>query len=276
MTRSCPRCGAHYQGIDVLWYPSFTTTQESDATILSYLTDIPVRAAAIKADIAQYAPGTFWMIGETNSSNQATLTPDKPLGAVFAAGDALSWLAQGARPSTGGSKPTRRTAAAPTNPTYSMFNTEGNPQTPYWGWLLASKLAQPGALLSVDTANTSANVLAFASTLARRQAGRSVYQHQHDSERDGDLRDWLEPGTAHRMAVQQPGSHHHQAGNRGSSIRDGATRISDRTGKIGHNQRLLRPWPAPPARASARAVSAGRGQGRGGIRSGPGSRGRWW
>jgi hypothetical protein len=162
-----PALRGYYQGIDVLWYPSFTTTQEPDATILSYLTDIPARAAAIKADIANYSPGVFWMIGETNSSNQATLTPDKPLGAVFAAGDALSWLAQGATTvdwwqqadvqNSGGSR---------ANPTYSMFDNDGNPQTPYWGWLLASKLAQPGAVLSADSANTNATMLAFSSTLA--------------------------------------------------------------------------------------------------------------
>ena len=164
-----PALRGSYQGIDVLWYPSFTTTQESDATILSYLSEIPVRAAAIKADIAQYAPGTFWMLGETNSSNQATLTPDKPLGAVFAAGDVLSWLAQGAQNVDWWEQADAQNSSAPTNRTYGMFNAVGNPQTPYWGWLLASKLAQPGALLSVDTANTSANVLAFAATLANGQ-----------------------------------------------------------------------------------------------------------
>lgn len=162
-----PALRGQYQGIDVLWYPSFTTTQEPDSTILSYLTDIPTRAAAIKADIANYSPGVFWMIGETNSSNQATMTPDMPLGAVFAAGDALSWLAQGASTvdwwqqadaqNSGGSR---------VNPSYSMFDNEGNPQTPYWGWLLASKLAQPGAVLSADAANTNPTMLAFSSTLA--------------------------------------------------------------------------------------------------------------
>ena len=155
-----------YQGIDVLWYPSFTTTQEPDATILSYLTDIPARAAAIKADIANYSPGVFWLIGETNSSNQATLTPDKPLGAVFAAGDALSWLAQGASTVDWWQQAdAQNSGGGRTNRTYAMFDGDGNPQTPYWGWLLASKLAQPGAVLSADAANTSGTMLAFTSTL---------------------------------------------------------------------------------------------------------------
>ncbi len=162
-----PALRGDYQGIDVLWYPSFTTTQEPDATILSYLTDIPARAAAIRADIARYAPGVFWMIGETNSSNKATLTPDKPVGAVFAAGDALSWLAQGAASVDWWQQAdAQNSGGSHGNPTYSMFDGDGNPQTPYWGWLLASKLAQPGGLLSVDAASTSAAVLAFQSALA--------------------------------------------------------------------------------------------------------------
>jgi hypothetical protein len=162
-----PALRNYYQGIDVLWYPSFTTAQEPDATILSYLSEIPARAAAIKADIAQYAPGAFWMIGETNSSNQATLTPTKPLGAVFAAADVLSWLAQGAANVDWWQQAdAQNSGSLLTNPTYSLFNSEGNPQTPYWGLLLASKLARPGALLSVDAANQNAAVLAFSSTLA--------------------------------------------------------------------------------------------------------------
>jgi hypothetical protein len=165
-----PALRSYYQGIDVLWYPSFTTAQAPDATILSYLSTIPERAAAIKADIAQYAPGVFWMIGETNSSNKATLTPDKPVGAVFAAGDALSWLAQGAANVDWWQQADEQNSGGIlSNPSYSMFDSDGAPQTPYWGWLLASKLAQPGALLSVDATNTNPLILAFSSTLANGQ-----------------------------------------------------------------------------------------------------------
>jgi len=161
-----PALRNYYQGIDVIWYPSFTTVQAPDTTILSYLSEIPARAAAIKADISQYAPGKFWMIGETNSSNQATFTPDRPVGAVFAAADALSWLAQGARTVDWWSQADAQNSGPLTHPTYSLFNDVGSPQTPYWGWLLASRLAQPGALLSVDPANGNAAILAFRSALA--------------------------------------------------------------------------------------------------------------
>jgi hypothetical protein len=47
-----------------------------------------------------------------------------------------------------------------------VFDGDGNPQTPYWGLLLASKLAQPGAQLSVDTTDQNPSILAFKSTLA--------------------------------------------------------------------------------------------------------------
>jgi hypothetical protein len=160
-----PALRNYYQGIDIIWYPSFTTTQAPDTTILSYLSEIPALAAAIKADIARYAPGKFWMIGETNSSNQATLTPDKPVGAVFAAADALSWLAQGAATVDWWSQADAQNSGPLTHPSYSLFNKEGDPQTPYYGWLLASKLAQPGALLSVDASNDNPEILAFSSTL---------------------------------------------------------------------------------------------------------------
>jgi hypothetical protein len=166
-----PALRNYYQGIDVIWYPSFTTVEAPDATILSYLTQIPARAAAIKADIARYAPGKFWMIGETNSSNQATLMADKPVGAVFAAADALSWLAEGATTVDWWQQADGQNTGPLVHPSYSLFNLAGDPQTPYWGWLLAAKLAQPGALLSVDTANGNPAILAFRSTLASgRQA----------------------------------------------------------------------------------------------------------
>jgi hypothetical protein len=172
-----PALRGYYQGIDVLWYPSFTTDQEPDSTILAYLTTIADRAAAIKADIAQYSPGVFWMIGETNSSNKATLTPDKPVGAVFAAADALSWLAQGARNVDWWQQADAQNSGGTyTNPSYSLFDSDGNPQTPYWGWLLASKLAQPGALLSIDTTNTNPFILAFQATLANGQQAEA-YSH---------------------------------------------------------------------------------------------------
>ena len=201
-----PALRNYYKGIDVIWYPSFTTTQAPDATILSYLSEIPARAAAIKADIARYAPGKFWMIGETNSSNQATLTPDKPVGAVFAAGDALSWLARGAANVDWWQQADAQNSSGHGNPSYSLFNGEGNPQTPYWGWLLASKLAQPGALLSVDTTNHNSAVLAFRSTLADGQQAEAYVNLSTTASETPTSAPGLKPGslTVWQYSSQEP------------------------------------------------------------------------
>jgi hypothetical protein len=201
-----PALRNYYQGIDVLWYPSFTAIQEPDSTILSYLSDIPARAAAVKADIAQYAPGTFWMIGETNSSNKATLTPDKPVGAVFAAGDALSWLAQGATNVDWWQQADAQNNGSLSNPTYGMFDSNGNPQTPYWGWLLASKLAQPGALLSVDATNTNPLILAFQSTLANGHQAEAYVNLSTTASQTATSAPGLKPGlvTVWQYSNQNP------------------------------------------------------------------------
>jgi hypothetical protein len=154
------------KGLNVLWYPSMTASSPSPATALSWLTQIPVRAAAIRADVRTYAPGAYWMIGEENLDNQPTIAVCQPLTAVFAAGSALSWLAQGAHNvnwwtlSTGNNRNGRCVRRD-----FSMFDLTGDPQPPYWGFLLASKLAQPRAYLSIVNSGNS-EVLEFHSTLA--------------------------------------------------------------------------------------------------------------
>jgi hypothetical protein len=155
-----------YQGLDVLWYPSQTKSSPSTQTELSWLTQIPTRASAIKADVRKYAPSAFWMIGEDNLDNQPTAAVCKPVTAVFAAGSALAWLAQGANSvnwweASDGNNANGRCK----NPDFAMFDSTGYPQPPYKGFLLASKLAQPHAVLSIVNTGNS-NVLAYHSTLA--------------------------------------------------------------------------------------------------------------
>ena len=113
----------------MLWYPSSSSASPSVQTALSYLTQIPARAAAIKADLRKYAPKAFWMIGEENVSNQATTMVCQPVTAVFSAGSALAWLAQGASnvnwwtASTGNNK-----NGHCTNADFAMFDLTGYPQ----------------------------------------------------------------------------------------------------------------------------------------------------
>lgn len=158
-----------YQGLNVLWYPSKTASNPSTQTMLSWLTQIPTRAAAIKADVRKYAPKAFWMIGEESPDNQPTRAVCTPAAAVFAAGSALAWLAQGARTvnwweASDGNNAYGRCK----NPDFAMFDRTGYPQPPYKGYLLASKLAQPHAVLSIVNTGNS-NVLAYHSTLANGQ-----------------------------------------------------------------------------------------------------------
>lgn len=155
-----------YSGINVLWYPEKSGGIPSTQTELSYLTQIPARAAAIKADIHRYAPHAFWMIGEENLSNQPTRRVCAPVTVVFAAASALAWLAQGARnvdwwtASTG-----NNSYGHCRNPDFSMFDRTGYPQQPFKGFLLASRLAQPHAVLRIlNTGNRY--VLGYFSTLA--------------------------------------------------------------------------------------------------------------
>jgi hypothetical protein len=165
-----------YSGINVLWYPVHVSgTQYPAQTVLSWLADIPALASGVKSDIARYAPGTFWMIGEENISNHRTYDICQPVAAVFAAGSALSWLVAGARSVNWWNAWTGvNTGGNCLNPDYAMFDNTGFPQPPYAGFLLASKLAQPNAILSAANSGNGA-VLAFHSYLpAGRQSAAIV------------------------------------------------------------------------------------------------------
>jgi hypothetical protein len=87
------------------------------------------------------------------------------MSAVFAAGSALSWLAEGARNvNWWGESDGNNSYGHCRNRDFSMFDLTGYPLPPYPGFLLASKLAQPHAFLSIiDTGNS--HVLAFHATL---------------------------------------------------------------------------------------------------------------
>jgi hypothetical protein len=155
-----------YQGINVLWYPSLTGWNPPAQTALSWLTEIPARAASVKADLRNYAPRAFWVIGEDNIANHPIQLVCTPTAAVFATASALGWLAQGARNVDWWGQSFGNNAYGQCdNRDFGMFDRTGYPEPPYWGFLLASRLAQPHALLSiVNTGNSY--VLGYHSTLA--------------------------------------------------------------------------------------------------------------
>jgi hypothetical protein len=164
-----------YSGIDVLWYPTRVPgTEYPEQQVLSWLADIPARAAAIKSDIARYAPGRFWMLGEDGISNHRTYDVCQPVAAVFAAGSALSWLAAGARSVDWWKASDSDNARGRCkNPDYAMFDSTGVRQPPYDGFLLASKLARPhAALAAVNSRN--GKVLAFHAYLPGGRQGAAL------------------------------------------------------------------------------------------------------
>jgi hypothetical protein len=88
-----------------------------------------------------------------------------PVSAVFAAGSVLAWLAQGANNVNWWTASTGNNANGQCGTAdFAMFDRTGYPQPPYKGYLLASKLARPHAVLSIVNTGNS-NVLAYHSTL---------------------------------------------------------------------------------------------------------------
>lgn len=145
-----------YDGLVVLWYPSYDSSTLSDAAALNSLRYIPGLAAGIKADLAKYGPGKPWQIGETNDTNSVNVAVCRPAGAVFAAGDALSWLAQGAQNvNWWWETDSNNSNGKCSQPDFAMFDGTGDPQPPYTGYLLASKLARPHAVLTAVNSGNS-------------------------------------------------------------------------------------------------------------------------
>ncbi len=166
--------GAYLGFVDAHYYP-FTFTgatggrNPTDAQVLATLRSIPSLAASTKAELKARAPGAALVIGETAVSSAVTTTACTPVGAVFAAGDALSWLAAGARSvdwwdlnNFGNSN------NSCTKPDYGFFTSDTSPvpETAYYGYLLAWALAGPGALLGTLATSSPSDVLGFQSSLS--------------------------------------------------------------------------------------------------------------
>jgi hypothetical protein len=129
---------------------------------------VPSLYQQIRGELDVYDPGAQVVVGETGVSNNETMTVCTPAGALFAAGDVLSWLAAGAASVDWWDMNNYgNTGTTCTNADYGMF-TSGSPpapETPYYGYVLASVLARPHALLSALGTSDPADVLAYASRL---------------------------------------------------------------------------------------------------------------
>ena len=174
--------GANISFVDAHWYPySFgyvnntpTGNFQSDQQVIQSVEQIPGEMATIKNELAADGSNAGVVIGETGVSYLPTLTVCTPAGALFAAGDVLEWLAAGAQSvnwwvmdtdtnakyTAGNCKPDEGMFTSPTN----LNTTSPQALSPYYGYLLASNLAQPNAQLS-SLSTSSPDVLEFQSVL---------------------------------------------------------------------------------------------------------------
>jgi hypothetical protein len=159
--------------VDAHWYPYNQFSGDTGAAgnptaqeVIQSVEQIPSEYTTIQATLNTYDPTAKVIIGETGASNLGTNVPCTPAGALFAAGDALEWLASGAQSVDWW--PVDMPTTSCTNNSEAMFTSSGAPTTPYDGYLLASQLAQPNAALSTLT-SSNPEVLAFQSVLPSGQ-----------------------------------------------------------------------------------------------------------
>ena len=159
---------AHYYPFS--FYGGTGGPNPSDQRVLQALMSVPSLYKEIKSTLATYDPRAQVVVGETNVSNNETTTVCTPTGALFAAGDVLSWLAAGAESVDWWDMNNYGNAASTcTSPDYGMFSSGAPPfaETPYYGYVLASILAKPGARLSPLATSDPADVVAWQSELPR-------------------------------------------------------------------------------------------------------------
>jgi hypothetical protein len=177
--------GKYVSFVDAHYYPfSFsgstgggstgTAGNPTDQQVLQVLFQIPSLGSQIRGELARYDPKAGFVVGETGVSNNETTTVCTPAGALFAAGDVLSWLAAGAKSVDWWDMNNYgNTTQSCTSADFGMFTSSSPPaaETPYYGYLLASKLARPGAVLGAIGTSDPADVLAYESA---QPGGRHV------------------------------------------------------------------------------------------------------
>jgi len=159
--------------VDAHYYPfafggATGGTNPTDQQVLRSLMSVPSLYRDIRGELAAYDPRARIVVGETGVSNNETTTVCTPAGALFAAGDVLSWLAAGAQSVDWWDMNNYgNTTSACTSPDFGMFTSSSPPvpETPYYGYVLASVLARPHALLAALPTSDPADVLAYRSFL---------------------------------------------------------------------------------------------------------------
>jgi len=160
--------------VDVHYYPygfSGSTggpSSPTDQQVLQSLQQIPALDAEIRNELNAYDPTASVVVGETAVSGAPNMTTCTPVGALFAAGDVLSWLALGAKSVDWWDMDSYgNTGSRCVRPDNGFFTSSAKPvaETPYYGYALASVLAQPHAQLGTLDTSDPADVLAFQSVL---------------------------------------------------------------------------------------------------------------
>jgi hypothetical protein len=159
--------------VDAHYYPfgfsgSTGGSHPTDEQVLQSLLAVPSLYSGIRAELNVYDPRAGIVIGETGVSHNTTTTSCTPVGALFAAGDLLSWLAAGAQSVDWWDLNNYgNTGSRCVNPDSGLFTSSAKPvaETPYYGYLLASLLAQPHAQLKTLDTSDPADVLAYQSVL---------------------------------------------------------------------------------------------------------------
>jgi hypothetical protein len=165
--------GKYISFVDAHYYPFFFGggtggANPTDQQVLQALFQIPSLYGSIRSTLNVHDPRAGVVVGETGVSNNETTTVCTPAGALFAAGDVLSWLAAGANSVDWWDMNNYgNTTASCTGADYGLFTSSSPPvaETPYYGYVLASVLAQPRAVLGTLRTSDPADVLAFQSVL---------------------------------------------------------------------------------------------------------------
>ena len=165
--------GKYVSFVDAHYYPfGFAGTvggsNPTSRQVLQSLFQVPSLYGEIRNELHADGSAASIVIGETGVSNHPTMTTCTPVGALFAAGDVLSWLAAGAKSVDWWDMNNYgNTGSKCVSSDQGMFTSSAKPiaDTPYYGYLLASVLAQPHALLGALTTNHPAYVLAYQAVL---------------------------------------------------------------------------------------------------------------
>jgi hypothetical protein len=158
--------------VDAHWYPFDQVNGVSSQQILLSTRRIPAAAAQIRSTLRRDAPGSNFVIGETNISERVTNLDFQPVSALFAASTTLAWLSQGAESVDWWDL---NNFGTPTGGDYGLISS-GSPETApagvpfpsYYGEELASKLTSSGSHIK-ETGTGSVKLLGYQSERGHRR-----------------------------------------------------------------------------------------------------------